>query len=476
MRKYFSYTLIIIISLSIFTTCKQRVINPKLNKPLLQAIQKGNFDRVVKLVNQGADFNANINGFLPLVEAAMKRSNKIAEYLIKQGANVNLKDKDGDTALLAAALKGNLKIFKLLLKKGAKIKVTNKKGSTPLLYAAYSGNAKIAEILLEKGADVLVKNKNGTEVISMCIKRRNARVLELVMKYGAPVMFKHRKLTFDLYGIKNLPKTFLSLKYLNKIKKYGIGTQYPKLDRLLTNPYCIIKNVSYKNNSRIIKTVVCKNKFYKADIYNNGIMKIYNLKNNAFIKAFGNIRLKRYEKYSNGKKYYNYKTFFTHYKDLFVETKTGFSTDMLGIYLKFKNNQSKVPYTISSSYYGVDRIFLNFKKGIYTKIPASEIIFSKTKKYYITTIFQTVAGLTNYYIYTAKTHKKLKIEKHRLQKLFAQKYKSIPYSGYKFTFLKNDRYLLYDLTEAGAIYGAGTRFKMLIDLEIKKVVSIKEVP
>ncbi|MBN1185165.1 MAG: ankyrin repeat domain-containing protein [Bacteroidales bacterium] len=88
---------------------------------------------------------------------------KIKELLSK-GANINARDKDGETILLKAVnsydLWNNYDLVKLLLQRGAYIDVQNQNGITPLMWAIYKKAFDIAILLLNSGADVTVKSWN----------------------------------------------------------------------------------------------------------------------------------------------------------------------------------------------------------------------------------------------------------------------------------------------------------------------------
>jgi ankyrin repeat protein len=93
----------------------------------------------------------------------------MVEFLIENGADINIKNKDGDTPLLTY-----IKIFpdkknttKLLIKKGANLNVKNKDGSTPLHIAK---TPEVAKLLIEKDANLNVKNKDGDTPLSTHIK------------------------------------------------------------------------------------------------------------------------------------------------------------------------------------------------------------------------------------------------------------------------------------------------------------------
>ena len=62
----------------------------------------------------------------------MEGHEKIVEFLVKCGANVNGLNDYGETPLYAACLEGHEKIVECLVKGGAEINLTNRLGQTPL--------------------------------------------------------------------------------------------------------------------------------------------------------------------------------------------------------------------------------------------------------------------------------------------------------------------------------------------------------
>ena len=64
--------------------------------------------------------------------AAFSGNYDLVEYLIKEGVNVNPKNKSGDTPLHKAACWGNVEIFKLLVNNNANINEKNSYEDTPL--------------------------------------------------------------------------------------------------------------------------------------------------------------------------------------------------------------------------------------------------------------------------------------------------------------------------------------------------------
>lgn len=93
---------------------------------------------------------ADSNGVTLLMKAAKAGNDWDIKNLIASGADVQMRDKDGWTALMyAVRYQNSLEIVNLLIQNGAYIRVRNKYNATPLLLAAdYSQNPQILERLL----------------------------------------------------------------------------------------------------------------------------------------------------------------------------------------------------------------------------------------------------------------------------------------------------------------------------------------
>ncbi|PKP31029.1 MAG: hypothetical protein CVU00_13180 [Bacteroidetes bacterium HGW-Bacteroidetes-17] len=79
------------------------------------------------------------------------------EVLIKSGADVNLANTAGETALMLASEAGNVKLVNLLIKSGAKVNAVNKVGDSELSYAnrALSNKNDIVKALENAGAKLV---------------------------------------------------------------------------------------------------------------------------------------------------------------------------------------------------------------------------------------------------------------------------------------------------------------------------------
>ena len=89
---------------------------------LFDAVKAKNYELVKKLIDEGADVNAkNDEGETALMIASNEGDKEICELLIEKGADVNAKDNEGNTALMYVSLKGDKEICELLIKNNAEV-------------------------------------------------------------------------------------------------------------------------------------------------------------------------------------------------------------------------------------------------------------------------------------------------------------------------------------------------------------------
>ncbi|MGL9718325.1 MAG: ankyrin repeat domain-containing protein [Wolbachia sp.] len=71
---------------------------------------------------------------------------------MREGANINVKNEDGNTPLHFTAMKGKVDIAKILLKHNADVNAKNNEGKTALDCAANNNHQELVELLLAHGA------------------------------------------------------------------------------------------------------------------------------------------------------------------------------------------------------------------------------------------------------------------------------------------------------------------------------------
>ncbi|MCC6003801.1 MAG: ankyrin repeat domain-containing protein [Thermofilum sp.] len=166
--------------------------------PLHWAAFLGHVDVVRLLLEHGAEVNArNKYGETPLHRAAAYGRADAARLLLEHGADVNARDEYGWTPLHVAALQGRADVARLLLEHGADVNVrttgaivfvedftkSTYSGVTPLHLAAYGGHAEIARLLLERGADPSIRDKDGRTPLDVARERGYEEVVRVIEEY-----------------------------------------------------------------------------------------------------------------------------------------------------------------------------------------------------------------------------------------------------------------------------------------------------
>jgi ankyrin repeat protein len=97
---------------------------------------------------------------------------------------------DGNTALMLACMPGNYQMVKSLIENGADINITQRRGNTALLYACNGEDnlSKIIKLLIEKGTNVNVMSSSCGSPLSIVEHRRREDLYWLLQKNGAERM------------------------------------------------------------------------------------------------------------------------------------------------------------------------------------------------------------------------------------------------------------------------------------------------
>lgn len=115
-----------------------------------QATMDGNLSRMRLLRFAGANINSRSNGSMPLFVAAGEGKSEVVRYLLAEGADVNARERLGDTALMEATYYGHLALVKELLLRGAEVNALGDSG-TALDIAIDKKNAELAYLLKHYG-------------------------------------------------------------------------------------------------------------------------------------------------------------------------------------------------------------------------------------------------------------------------------------------------------------------------------------
>ena len=124
----------------------------------------------------------------PRLNDAVRNADKAAvRTLLKQGANVNLAEADGTTALHWASYRDDLESADLLIRAGAKVNATNDLGATPLWTASLNGSAAMVRRLLLAGANPNIALLLGETPVMVAARSGYPDVVEQLVAKGANV-------------------------------------------------------------------------------------------------------------------------------------------------------------------------------------------------------------------------------------------------------------------------------------------------
>src|SRR4029453_2768386 len=200
--------------------------------PLLLAVQNGQFELAIALVDAGADTNDRRRGVTPLhtlswvrkpdssdssepapVGSGRLTSLQFVREIVKRGANLNLRlekgapkvpntssriGTEGATPFLLAADRSDVPLMRLLLELGADPLLANFNNTTPLMAAAGLGTTEppqkageepeateAVKMLLDLGADINAVDHNGDTAMNGAAYNQYPLVVKLLADRGA---------------------------------------------------------------------------------------------------------------------------------------------------------------------------------------------------------------------------------------------------------------------------------------------------
>jgi len=110
--------------------------------------------------------------------------------LIRKGADLNGKDKQGLPPLHWAAYRGVNNTLRLLIEHGAEVNTANHIGYTPLMVASREGRIETVRLLLEHRADVNAQTNDQSTALTLAATYAHSGVVELLLEHGAQVQGK----------------------------------------------------------------------------------------------------------------------------------------------------------------------------------------------------------------------------------------------------------------------------------------------
>jgi uncharacterized protein len=149
---------------------------------LFDALLTEDLTLLTELLEAGCDVNAqDEEGRTALIQATIYNNVEVVQILMEHGANVNTRDFfSGNAALHFAAKNYSLELLQLLLKNKAEIDIKDINGNTPLFQAVFyaSGKGAVIQQLLLHGADRHLKNNLGVSPLELAKTITNYNIMQ----------------------------------------------------------------------------------------------------------------------------------------------------------------------------------------------------------------------------------------------------------------------------------------------------------
>lgn len=198
----------------------------KMSAEFISAARSSNTKLLEELIDKGVDINTRVCGSTALMYATFYGQERVIGFLLEKGADPDIPNFAGETALMLAVERKNMILTQLLLKYNADANKADSKGSTvlsravklglldfikilvdegnadvdeadtpkeqsegntPLHEAAFLGFEDIVLYLLEKGASADSVNKQGKTPLHRAVLKNHAAIAQVLIENGAYV-------------------------------------------------------------------------------------------------------------------------------------------------------------------------------------------------------------------------------------------------------------------------------------------------
>lgn len=198
---------------------------------------KPNQTEIIKyFITKGLDPNkADKEGTTPLMVAASARETSVLEFLLPTAKNINLQNLKGESALTNAVRYGSPEAVSLLLAKGADVNVKDKDGNNLGVYLVQSYRPQIMgrgqeganakqdpfaakiKLLQDKGLNLATPQKDGNTLYHLAIIKNDLNLLKKIADLNIDINAKNKDGLTVLHKAAMISKDDTILKYLLSI-------------------------------------------------------------------------------------------------------------------------------------------------------------------------------------------------------------------------------------------------------------------
>jgi ankyrin repeat protein len=154
----------------------------RIQQLLFDAAAIGREDMIAPLLVAGADIEArDARGYTALILATYNDREGAARLLLGHGAAIDAgDDARGNTALHGVAFKGYVPIAQMLIDAGADVNRRNRSGQTALMLATLFGRADMFDLLVGAGADPDAIDEAGNSAMSVAVSQANVEMQRII--------------------------------------------------------------------------------------------------------------------------------------------------------------------------------------------------------------------------------------------------------------------------------------------------------
>ena len=172
--RFFAFLITLVLSASAFAGAYE---------DMEEALIRGDTGAAVALINRGMDVNTvDRHGNTLLTQSIRRDLPELFDYLMQRKARINMRNRNGETALSIAAYLGRARYVQRLVDAGAEV---NFFGWPPLAYAAYNGHTEIVEYLLKRGAEIDAKTEHGSTALFFASRFGHIETVRTLLKHQA---------------------------------------------------------------------------------------------------------------------------------------------------------------------------------------------------------------------------------------------------------------------------------------------------